>query len=171
MARALRAVRNPLFLATSFLGVGTFGDEGCPLCELRLSDLEATQPRPSAERRWRSAAGKVTLHGPAGSQANYRIANWGRRREIPAVIDQLDAEGGLVARVRLKNFNPLPEEPGLFLPWTVVYEIHLGGKPLMIVTYKVELLEVNKEIGEDTFRIPIEPSMRVWDEDARVRLQ
>ena len=165
------AVPNPLFLAASFLGVGVFGDQACPLCELRLSDLRATQPSPVPDPGWASAVGKVTLPGPAGSAATFRVSRWGHSRDIPTAIDQFDADGQLVSRVRLQNFNPVPEEPGLVVPWTVVYEIYQGGKPQIKLTYKIELLEVNEEISVDTFRIPIEPSMRVWDEDAKMRLQ
>ena len=164
-------LRNPLFLAASFLGVGVFGDQTCPLCELRLSDLRATQPTPTLDSGWGSAAGKVTLPGPAGSPATFRVSRWGHPRDSSAVIDQLNADGELVAEVHLQNFNPVPEEPGLLIPWTVAYEIRQGGKPQIRFTYKIELLEVNEEISAGTFRIPIEPSMLVWDEDAKTRLQ
>jgi hypothetical protein len=166
-------LRNPLALVAHF--ANPYDDATCGLCELRLADLRVLAPAVRSSQQ--SSVGTLlkTPEARFGQQVatGYRLQFRPARRGVVSTLEQVTAQGQVLTRVRLENFNAVPGHPDLIFPWTIVYEIldDRGRRPVIRHSYQIELIEVDRDFPESMFRLTTLGGRHVWDDDNRVHVQ
>ena len=162
---------NPVFLPLSFLSAKD--EQKCPVCELRLGDLQQIAKIRAATKPAALPAGQVFRvpggrFGSGNTSFEVSLDDAGR----VAKIRHLSQQGAVLDMVEFANYQPVAGGAFSFpMRMTETRNDEQGAGPWLTTKYVVDQLEVNGRIEDSAFVIPAEKADEIFESDKKTWLK